>query len=64
MFRNRKYMIVDFAEFVRRWKRQFDGNFNYRKLLLILFISAIIFLYIGPYLFSWLFGSSIKSIRK
>lgn len=64
MFRNRKYYITDFTEFTRRLKRQFDGNFNYRKLLLILFISAIIFLYIGPYIFSWLFGSTVKSIRK
>lgn len=64
MFRNRKYYIVDFAEFTRRLKRQFDGNLNYRKLLLILFMSAVIFLYIGPYVFSWLFGSSKQSIRK
>lgn len=64
MFRNRKYYAVDFAEFTRRLKRQFDGNLNYRKLLLILFISAVIFLYIGPYVFSWLFGSSTQTIRK
>lgn len=64
MFRNRKYYITDFAEFTRRLKRQFDGNLNYRKILLILFISAVLFLYIGPYIFSWLFGSPVKSIRK
>lgn len=64
MFRNRKYYIIDFAEFTRRLKRQFDGNLNYRKILLVLFVSAVIFLYIGPYIFSWFFGSSVKSIRK
>lgn len=65
MFRNRKYFITDLTELTRRLKRQFDGNLNYRKILLILFISAILFLYIGPYIFSWLFrGSSVKSIRK
>ena len=64
MFRNRKYHLLDFAEFQRRMRRQFEGNLNYRKIILILFLCAIIFLYIGPYIFSWLFSSSTKSIRK
>lgn len=60
MFRNRKYYSLDFGEFNRRLRRQFEGNINYRKMLLLLFAVAIIFLYIGPYIFSWLFSSSNK----
>lgn len=64
MFRNRKYYNLDFGEIQRRLRRQFEGNLNYRKVLLILFLAAIIFLYIGPYIFSWLFSSSVKSKGK
>lgn len=60
MFRNRKYYGIDLSEFIRRMRRHFEGNLNYRKLILILFITAIMFLYIGPYIFTWLFSSSIK----
>lgn len=64
MFRSRKYLF-DFMELQRRFRRQLEGkNINYRKLLLIIFLSAVIFLYIGPYIFSWLFGTPKKSIRK
>lgn len=56
--------MFDFNEFHRRIRRQLEGNINYRKLLLILFVSAVLFLYIGPYVFSWLFGAPTKSIRK
>lgn len=56
MFRNRKYYNVDFTELNRRLRRLFDGNFSYRKLLLFVFAIAIVVLYIGPYVFSWLFG--------
>lgn len=58
MFRNRKYYNVDFTELNRRVRRQFDGNINYRRLLLLVFIVAIIILYIGPYIFSWLLGAT------
>lgn len=60
MFRNRKYYNFDVNELTRRIRRLFEGNLNYRKLLILLFTFAIIILYIGPYLFSWLFGSSTK----
>lgn len=54
MFRNRKYHF-DIREHTRKLKRYFEGNINYRKLLIVLFIIAIIILYIGPYIFSWIF---------
>lgn len=64
MFRNRKYYNVDFSELNRRIRRQFEGNISYRKLFLILFCVAIVLLYVGPYIFSWLFNTTnlIKGI--
>lgn len=64
MFRNRKYYSFDVNELTRRIRRLFEGNLNYRKLLLLLFTFAIIILYIGPYIFSWLFGTSTKYLGK
>lgn len=61
MFRNRKYYNVDFTELNRRLRRQFEGNINYRRLLLLVFVAAIIILYVGPYIFSWLFGATEES---
>lgn len=61
MFRNRKYYnYLEFSEIQRRFRRHLEGNWNYRKLLLTLFIVAIFILYIAPHLFSWLFGSSVN----
>lgn len=62
MFRNRKYYnYVEFGEVQRRLRRYLEGNWNYRKVLVTLFIAAIVFLYICPYIFSWLFNSSASS---
>lgn len=61
MFRNRKYYNVDFTELNRRLRRQFEGNINYKRLLVLIFVAAIIILYIGPYIFSWLFGTRLES---
>lgn len=58
MFRSRKYYNVDFSELNRRIRRQFEGNFSYRKLFIILFLTAVFLLYIGPYIFTWLFNST------
>lgn len=60
MFRNRKYYNPDFSEWNRRFKRHFEGNFSYRKFFLILFCLAIVLLYIGPYIFAWLFSSPVN----
>lgn len=61
MFRNRKYYHIDFTELNRRVRRQFEGNINYRRLLLLIFLLAIVILYIGPYTFAWLFGATPES---
>lgn len=64
MFRNRKYYHVDFTELNRRLRRQFEANINYRRLLLLVFLLAIVILYIGPYTFAWLFGATPNSKGK
>lgn len=58
MFRSRKYYNVDFSELNRRVRRQFEGNFSYRKIFIIIFFAAVFLLYIGPYIFNWLFSST------
>lgn len=62
MFRNRKYYNVDLSDWNRRIKRYVEVNFTYRKCLLTLFCLAITILYIGPYIFQWLFNSP-KNIK-
>lgn len=46
---------VDPGELSRKFKRFFDGNWTYRKVFFLVFIVALLLLYIAPNLFRWIF---------
>lgn len=46
------------SDILRRVKRILDGNISYRKLFIALVIFTILFLYSGPKIFRYIFGSS------
>ena len=50
-------------EFGKRIRRLLDGNYSYRKILVLLVISGAILLYIGPSFAQWIFSSSGKPIE-
>ncbi|XP_059099227.1 uncharacterized protein KIAA2013 homolog isoform X1 [Tigriopus californicus] len=52
-----KLKDMDSLEKMRRWKRSFDGFISFRKALGLAFVTFVFILYVGPTLFSWLFGS-------
>jgi hypothetical protein len=46
----------DATETYRKIKRSFEvKNYSYRKLLILLFLTAVVILYLGPGFLRWLF---------
>lgn len=46
---------VDPGELTRKLKRFFDGNWTYRKIFILIFITALLLLYVAPNIFRWIF---------
>ncbi|XP_015594642.1 uncharacterized protein KIAA2013 homolog [Cephus cinctus] len=55
--------MFDAHEFGKRIRRFLDGNYSYRKLLLIIVICGGALLYLGPSFAQWLFSSSREPIE-
>lgn len=55
--------MFDIYEFGKRIRRLLDGNYSYRKILMLLIIFGAILLYLGPPLAQWLFSSNGKPIE-
>lgn len=51
-------------EKMRRWKRSLDSLLSSRRSVMALIIGLVTVLYLGPWIFSWLFGSSYPSYGK
>ncbi len=47
---------MDPLEKMRRWKRSFDNLLSFRKAATLGFVFFVFLLYLGPTVFSWLFG--------
>lgn len=62
MFRNLRYR-VDGNESVRRVRRLFDGlnGRGYRRLFAVVFLVAIVLLYLGPSVLRWLFRDHVTA---
>lgn len=54
--------MFDGHEFAKRLRRLIDGNYSYRKLLLLLVIGGAVLLYLGPSIAQWLFSGSGETI--
>lgn len=50
--------MFDAHEFAKRLRRLVDGNYSYRKLLVLLVLCGGLLLYLGPSVAQWLFSSS------
>ncbi len=48
---------MDPLERLRRLKRSFESNLSFRKLVILALFGFAFILYVGPTIFSWLFGS-------
>lgn len=55
--------MFDVHEFGKRVRRSLDGNYSYRKILVLLVIFGGFLLYVGPSLFQWLFSSRREPIE-
>lgn len=55
--------MFDIYEFGKRIRRLLDGNYSYRKILVLLIIFGAILLYLGPPFAQWLFSSNGKPIE-
>ncbi|XP_012277078.1 uncharacterized protein KIAA2013 homolog [Orussus abietinus] len=55
--------MLDAHEFGKRIRRLLDGNYSYRKLLLLLVICGGALLYFGPPFAQWLFSSNRESLE-
>ena len=55
---------MDPIEKARRWKRSLDGYITFRKAFFIALIVFGFILYVGPSIFSWLFGTKPQRIGK
>lgn len=49
---------MDYWDRMRRWKRSLDGFISFRKAVFIAGVVFVFILYVGPSVFSWLFGDS------
>ena len=55
--------MFDNREIGKRMRRLIDGNYSYRKILILLTICGGIFLYFGPSFVQWLFSSTRESTQ-
>lgn len=55
--------MFDIHEFGKRIRRLLDGNFSYRKLLVLIVIFGGLLLYLGPSVAQWLFSSNREPIE-
>ncbi|XP_078037455.1 uncharacterized protein KIAA2013 homolog [Augochlora pura] len=55
--------MFDSREIGKRIRRLLDGNYSYRKILIIIIICGGILLYFGPPFAQWLFSSAGESIQ-
>lgn len=55
--------MFDSREFGKRIRRLIDGNYSYRKILILLIICGGILLYFGPPFAQWIFSSTGESIQ-
>ncbi|XP_066584652.1 uncharacterized protein KIAA2013 homolog [Prorops nasuta] len=55
--------MLDAREFGKRIRRFLDGNYSYRKILLLIIIFCGILLYFGPTFAQWLFSSTSEHIE-
>lgn len=55
--------MLDGREFGKRVRRVLDGNYSYRKILLIVLVCGGLLLYFGPSFAQWLFSSARESIE-
>ncbi|XP_033353701.1 uncharacterized protein KIAA2013 homolog isoform X1 [Bombus vosnesenskii] len=55
--------MFDNREIGKRIRRLLDGNYSYRKILILLTICGGILLYFGPSFVQWLFSSTRESIK-
>lgn len=55
--------MFDIYEFGKRIRRLLDGNYSYRKILVLLVIFGAILLYLGPPIAQWIFSSNGKPIE-
>lgn len=55
--------MLDGREFSKRVRRALDGNYSYRKILLIVLICGGLLLYFGPPFAQWLLSSTREPIE-
>lgn len=55
--------MFDVYEFGKRLRRSLDGNYSYRKILVLLVIFGGFMLYVGPSLAQWFFSSRREPIE-
>lgn len=55
--------MFDSREIGKRIRRLIDGNYSYRKILVLIIICGGIFLYFGPPVAHWLFSSTGESVQ-
>jgi len=55
--------MLDGREFGKRVRRILDGNYSYRKILLIILICGGLLLYFGSPVAQWLFSSAREPIE-
>lgn len=55
--------MLDGREFGKRVRRLLDGNYSYRKVLLIVLIFGGLLLYFGPSFAQWLFSTTREPIE-
>ena len=55
--------MFDNREIGKRIRRLIDGNYSYRKVLILLTICGGILLYFGPSFVQWLFSSTRESTQ-
>ncbi|XP_029038962.1 uncharacterized protein KIAA2013 homolog [Osmia bicornis bicornis] len=55
--------MFDSREFGKRIRRLIDGNYSYRKILILLIICGGVLLYFGPPFAQWIFSSTGESIQ-
>ena len=48
---------MDPIEKARRWKRSLDGYISFRKAVILALFAFAFILYVGPLIFSWIFGA-------
>lgn len=55
--------MLDGREFGKRVRRLLDGNYSYRKILLLVLICGGLLLYFGPPVAQWLFSTVREPIE-